>query len=208
MISWVLENLNTKDAQFILITREDHLDAEKVVVSELSLKYKIKWIAINEKTEGSVCTVLKAKDLIDNESPLVIANSDQFVEFSFNTFIEDAVKRDLDGSILTFTDTNPKWSFAKVENELVSRVEEKNPISDIATVGVYFFKTGSDYVQGAEEMIRADERVNNEFYNCPVYNYLIQKSKKIGNFHIDESQMHGLGTPDDLSAFIKAYSKD
>ena len=97
--------------------------------------------------------------------------------------------------------THPKWSFAKIdENGYVTEVAEKNPISDIATVGVYFWKKGSDYVKYAEEMIKENIRVNNEFYVCPVFNEAIKDNKKIRTFDIEK--MWGLGTPEDLNVFL------
>jgi hypothetical protein len=111
-----------------------------------------------------------------------------------------------DGGIVTFTSTHPKWSFAKIDdNGFVSEVAEKNPISDIATVGVYFWKHGSDYVKYAEQMISKNIRVNNEFYVCPVFNEAIVDNKKIRVFNIPK--MWGIGTPEDLNYYLKNYGK-
>ena len=132
---------------------------------------------------------------------LLIANSDQLVDFDLCDFVNDLVRRNLDGSILVFKDDtrNPKWSFAKTRsNGLVAEVAEKKPISNLATVGIYLFRTGRIFVSGAIEMIVANERVNNEFYTCPVYNYLIRSGLKIGVYEVLSEQMSGLGTPADL----------
>jgi hypothetical protein len=80
-------------------------------------------------------------------------------------------------------------------------VAEKNPISDNATVGIYYWKKGSDYVNFAEQMIRSEKRVNNEFYVCPVYNEAILADKKIIIEEIES--MWGIGTPEDLDVFLK-----
>ena len=81
-----------------------------------------------------------------------------------------------------------------------NRIDALLHISKNATVGVYYWKKGSDYVNCAETMIKKNIRVNNEFYVCPVYNEAISDGKKIV---IDKvSEMHGLGTPDDLKNFI------
>jgi dTDP-glucose pyrophosphorylase len=107
-----------------------------------------------------------------------------------------------EGGIVTFKATHPKWSFAKVDdNGLVVEVAEKNPISDIATVGFYYWKHGSDFVKYAERMIEKNIRVNNEFYVCPVFNQAIEDRKQIRTFNVKE--MWGLGTPEDLSYFLK-----
>ncbi|EAH9624306.1 lipopolysaccharide biosynthesis protein, partial [Campylobacter jejuni] len=114
----------------------------------------------------------------------------------------------LDGSILTFIDKekNPKWSFAKLNNDLVVEIKEKEAISEFATVGIYFFNKGKIFIESAIDMIIENDRVNNEFYTCPVYNYAIKSGAKIGIYNIDFSKMHGIGTPEDLEIF-KAINK-
>jgi dTDP-glucose pyrophosphorylase len=152
-------------------------------------------------TEGAACTTLKAEEFIDNDTPLIMANSDQFVEWHSDEFMYNMITSDVDAGILTFKATDPKWSFAKVdENGFVTEVAEKKPISDIATVGIYYWKKGSDYVKYAKQMIAKNIRVNNEFYVCPVFNEAIQDGKKVKVFNIEK--MWGIGTPEDLAVFI------
>lgn len=205
MIIRVLENLKHKNANFLLIAQEKHIHQEIKIVRYIEKKFKAKFISIDGLTEGTACTLLFARNFINNDNPLVIANSDQLVDFSIQDFLKDSKKRNLDGSILTFIDElkDPKWSFAKLDNNgFVKEVKEKEPISNIATVGIYLFTKGCDFVDYCIEMIIKNERVNNEFYTCPVYNLAINNNKKIGVFKIKKEQMHGLGTPDDLAEYL------
>lgn len=205
MIVRVLENLSYPDARYILVARNEHLEKEKELVNWIKKNYNVFILAINSLTEGTLCTVLFAKEHIDCDRPLLIANSDQIIDIKFKDFINDAISKKLDGSILTFMDKerNPKWSFAKVDSEhMVKEVQEKKPISDYATVGIYFFSNGKDFIESAEQMIEANNRVNNEFYVCPTYNYLIRKGKKVSIFNIKNSQMHGIGTPEDFESYL------
>lgn len=143
---------------------------------------------------------------INNNDPLLIANSDQIVDINIFDFINDCKNRNLDGSILTFVDEykDPKWSFAKLdENSLVTEVKEKLVISEFATVGIYLFSKGKDFVDASIDMIIENDRVNNEFYTCPTYNYAINKGSKIGIYNIEFEQMHGIGTPEDLNIYLK-----
>ncbi|EAH8792476.1 glycosyltransferase family 2 protein [Campylobacter jejuni] len=208
MIVRVLENLKYKGARYILIARKEHLIKEKKLVDEIKNNFNVEFIAINKLTEGTACTVLYARKYINNNTPLMIANSDQIVDINIGDFINDSFKRGLDGSILTFIDKeeNPKWSFAKLNNNLVVEVKEKEAISEFATVGIYFFNKGKIFVESAIDMIIENDRVNNEFYTCPVYNYAIKNGVKIGIYNIDFSKMHGIGTPEDLEIF-KAINK-
>lgn len=206
MIVRVLENLTIQNAKYILIGRKEQLLQESQLVSQIQEEYDAVFIGLDKLTEGAACTVLFARQYINNDSPLLIANSDQIVDFHINEFINDSFNRSLSGSILVFTDStkNPKWSYVKKNHkEYVIEVKEKEPISDLATVGIYFFSKGSEFVNGAIDMIINNDRVANEFYTCPVYNYLISNKSPIGFFEIPIEAMHGIGTPEDLKTYLK-----
>jgi NDP-sugar pyrophosphorylase family protein len=208
MIARVIDNLYYPGAKYILIGRSEHLEKESELVEEIKARYNAEFIEIDKLTEGTACTVLFARKYIDNDNPLLIANSDQLVDISVQEYIDDCLGKGMDGSILTFKDEelNPKWSFAKTDdNGLVTEVQEKKAISEFATVGIYFFSKGKDFVDHAIDMIINNDRVNNEFYTCPVYNYSIKDGRKIIIYNILQEQMHGLGTPEDLEAYLKTH---
>ena len=211
MIVRVLENLAYQNARYILIARKEHIQRESELVNEIKKSYNVDIITIDEVTEGTACTVLAAKDFINNDDPLVIANSDQIVDINFYDFVDDSLNRNLDGSILTFIDEkkNPKWSFAKInKNQMVTKVKEKQPISKYATVGIYMFNKGRYFIDGVADMITSNDRVNGEFYTCPVYNYLISDRLQIGIYDIDPTLMHGIGTPEDLDKYLKVIATE
>lgn len=206
MIVRVLENLAYPDARYILIARKEHMDDQTDLVKQIEKDFNAVFIPIDKLTEGTACTVLYARKFINNQNPLLIANSDQIVDIKIADFIDDCLTRQLDGSILTFVDEkrDPKWSFAKLgPDQLVIEVREKQAISEYATVGIYLYRQGSDFVDAAVDMFIERDRVNNEYYTCPTYNYAIKGEKKIGIFNITEQQMHGIGTPEDLTAYLQ-----
>ena len=203
MIQVVVENLNV-DAKHIFIVQKSHYEQYnlKHLLSLISPGCEI--IQVEGITEGAACTTLLAKKFIDNKEPLLIANSDQFVEWDSNEFLYSMQADKVDAGILTFQSFHPKWSFAKLDEDgFVDEVAEKKPISENATVGIYYWSKGSDYVKYAEQMIDRDRRVNNEFYVCPVFNEAIEDNKKIKIFPIDK--MWGMGTPEDLERFVKEH---
>lgn len=206
MIVRVLENLTYQNARYILIARKEHMVAESALVSQIEQNFSATFVPIEHLTEGTACTVLHARKYIYNDTPLLIANSDQIIDFHITELIDDCYQRKLDGSILTFIDESqdPKWSFARLGPQgTVIEVQEKKPISKYATVGIYFYTRGGDFVDAAIDMIVRRERVNNEYYTCPTYNYAIKDGKQIGIYNIPFKAMHGLGTPEDLNAFLK-----
>jgi NDP-sugar pyrophosphorylase family protein len=202
MIQRVVENLDF-DANYIFLVRKEHL--EEYNLSDL-LSYvtngKCEIVVVDKLTEGAACTALLAEDLINNEDELLIANSDQIVEFSKYNFNTLRRYTGFDSMVLTFNAIHPKWSFVKVNSRGVAiEVAEKKPISDIATCGIYYYRKGCDFVNYANQMIDKNLRVNNEFYICPVYNELIKDGKTLVPYFVDK--MHGLGTPEDLKSYLK-----
>jgi dTDP-glucose pyrophosphorylase len=203
MICHVLDNLNTDKACFILLIRGEHFDSENKIINDIKKSFNARFIAVDKLTEGAACTVLLARKHIDNDTPLLIANSDQIVDTRITDFISDSDTRGLDGSIMCFEDNHTKWSYAKTDSGgYVTLVKEKEVISKNATAGLYYFRQGRIFVENAVDMIARNDRVNNEFYAAPVYNYAIKSGKKFGVFLIDKNAMHGLGTPADLMNYI------
>ena len=203
MIQVVVENLNIK-ANYIYIVQKSHREKYNLDTLLNLITPNCKIVEVDGLTEGAACTALMAKEFINSDQPLFFANSDQFVEWDSNEFMYKMNETEADGGIVTFEATHPKWSFAKIDEKgLVTEVAEKNPISNIATVGYYYWKHGSDFVKYAEQMIEKDIRVNNEFYVCPVFNEAISDCKQIRTFNID--RMWGLGTPEDLKYYLENY---
>lgn len=206
MIVRVLENLTFPNAHYILIARRDHMKAEVELVRQMEQNFNATFIPIDELTEGTACTLLYARKYINTDRPLLIANSDQIIDINIADFIDDCSRRMLDGSILTFIDEHrdPKWSFARLASDgTVIEVQEKKAISEYATVGIYLYAHGCDFVDAAIDMLVRREKVNNEYYTCPTYNYAIRDGKKIGIYNIPMSAMHGIGTPEDLQAYLQ-----
>jgi dTDP-glucose pyrophosphorylase len=203
MIQTVVENLNI-DANFIFVVQKEHRIKYNLDTLLNLITPGCKIVEVEGITEGAACTTLLAKELINNDYPLLMANSDQFLDWDSNEFMYKMLETNCDGGMVTFRATHPKWSFAKIDDMgYVTEVAEKNPISDIATVGVYYWKRGADYVHFAERMIENNIRVNGEFYVCPVFNQAIADGKKIRTFDIPS--MWGLGTPEDLTYYLENY---
>lgn len=201
MIQTVVENLNI-DANYIYIVQKEHRKKYNLDTLLNLITPNCKIVEVDGVTDGAARTTLLAKELINNNFPLITMNSDQIIEWSSSEFMYKMNELNCDGGIITFTSTHPKWSFVKTDDSgYVTEVAEKNPISDIATVGIYYWKYGSDYVKYAEQMIEKNIRVNNEFYICPVYNEAIIDNKKIKIFNVDK--MWGIGTPEDLNYFLE-----
>lgn len=206
MIGWAFDSI--KDLHFdelIFIILKQH-DEECALGTRLKELYPEAKIIIQEGfVNGAVLTILLAREFIDGKDPIIIYNPDQYFEGPSSDFINKEFEKGVKGLIPVFYATHPKWSYAALDDRgYVSKVAEKEPISAHATVGMYIFKQGKDFVWGAEQMIKKDIRVNNEFYVCPVYNELIARGDKIKI--IPSNFMWGLGTPEDVNYFEKYFS--
>ena len=205
MIQVVVENIGI-DAHYIFVVQKSHREQYNLDTLLNVIAENCSVVEVDGITEGAACTALLAKELINNGNPLFFANSDQFVEWDSCEFMYRMQETKADGGIVTFESVHPKWSFAKLnDNGLVAEVAEKNPISNNATVGYYFWKKGSDFVRYAEQMINENRRVNNEFYVCPVFNEAISDGKEVRIFQAEK--MWGLGTPHDLEYYISNYKE-
>lgn len=205
MVQVVVENLNLSGKHIFICLKEHY--------TKYSLDYLLplispgcKIITIDAPTEGAAATVLLAKEFINNDEEMIIAASDQWLDWNPQHFISFLRGKNADAGIVTFISTHPRWSFVKVSDEgLITEVAEKKPISNIATAGVYYYKRGRDFVEAAEKMISKNARVNNEFYIVPAFNEMISAGKKIYNYPVVE--MRSLGTPEDLRRFIEISGK-
>jgi NDP-sugar pyrophosphorylase family protein len=208
MIRYVIKNLVPYQAhRFIFLCLDDHV--KKYGIDKMLKKWEptCEIVIVENVTEGAACTVLLAKELINNDDGLMIANSDQWINADINSYLAMISSEKVDGLIMTMHACDSKWSFVRInEYQKITEVVEKKVISNEATVGIYNFTKGSDFVQSAEKMIENNLRVNGEFYVAPVYNELIRLDQKIGYYNVGklDEGMHGLGVPDDLVKFTES----
>ena len=202
MIQKVVENLDF-DCEYIFLVRKEHIQKYSGILDTLGTitNGNFKCVEVSGLTEGAACTALLAEDFINNDEDLLIANSDQWVDYQPENFKALKNLTDVDAIVYTFNAVHPKWSFVKTNSRgFITEVAEKRPISNIATCGIYWYRKGSDFVRYAKQMIEKDIRVNNEFYIAPVYNELIADGKTLVPFYVN--RMWGLGTPEDLRYFL------
>jgi len=200
MIQSVVENLGI-DAHFIFVCQSEHIERYNLRQLLRLIAPGCEVVETDGITEGAACTAMLAQEFIDNNTPLLIANADQHVEWNPTDFYWWAAQTEDDGAILTFNATHPKWSFVDVnEYGYITEVAEKRPISDIATCGIYWWKRGSDFVTAVQQMMDKNDRTNSEFYIAPSFNHAIMDGARIASWKVDN--MFGLGTPEDLRVFL------
>lgn len=213
LIELVVQNLIPRDrsiqVEFIFVCKEEHI--EKYKFNEMMQKkldgIPFKIVSIKKPTEGAACSALLAKDFIDENSPLMIANCDQYIDTVCLNFwymkVTSPANVD-DGKVMSFFSNDKKWSYVRLDKDKnIIEVAEKKTISSWATAGIYWWKRGGDFLESAEKMMEKDFRVNGEFYIAPSFNEMILAGKHLGIFTIQPHEMKGLGTPEDLQKNIK-----
>ena len=203
MIQAVVENLDF-DCEYIFLVRKEHVEKYEGMLDTLGriTNDRFRHVVVDGLTEGAACTALLAEKYIDNDEDLLIANSDQFIEYEPENFKAFKNLTNTDAIVFTFNAVHPKWSFVRTNARgYIVEVAEKRPISNIATCGIYWYRKGSDFVRYAKQMVEKDIRVNNEFYIAPVYNELIADGKSLLPFYVHK--MWGIGTPEDLKYFLE-----
>lgn len=209
MIQWVVENIKPRrEHRFIFVIRREHEERFQITKILEELSPNSTYVFADSLTEGAAATVLLARSLINNSDQLMIVNSDQFLDFSIDKYLEHFDDEELDGFIMTMKSDEPKWSYILENNGRITNIFEKEVVSSEATVGVYNFRHGKDFVKYAEIMISFKQKVKNEYYVAPVYNNAIVDGLKFGFLNVGDDQkvMHGLGTPEDLARFIELKS--
>ena len=207
MLEWVIGNFPLKPGDSVIVigqkseALEEHVDLDLI-----SRGVDLQFVAIDGLTEGPAITVTKAFPFIDMKKPLIVANSDQYVSANLELFTDSVRRKVHDGLILSMEAHGNKWSYVgRNKSGDIVEVQEKKEISKEATVGVYAWSSGEFCKQGILDLISAGDRVNNEFYVAPTYNYLIKHGLKIETVHIGVhgEDVHGLGTPEDLNTFLE-----
>jgi len=209
MFEWVIDNIKCQDARFIFITQREH--CQKYGLDEAlekkckSINCECQVVQIDGLTDGCVRTILKAEHLIDNNDVLIQADVDQLIQnLDTKSLIEQMKLDNADGAIAVFHADNPKWSYVNIDKfGNICHVVEKQPISNIANAGVYAWMRGSDFVKAANDMIKADFRVNGELYLAPTFSFALKRGLIIKAYYYDKRA--GLGSVDDVEAFPEIY---
>ena len=206
MIGWVIANFQlTPQDEIWIITRKDDQIPTKMETFVSKIKNVIHFVELDELTDGAATTLQYALDQIPDAEAVLSANSDQFVSSDVSQFIESVRSGNSDGQILTMNATDSKWSYVERDSDgEVINVVEKVAVSDEATVGVYGWKSAMIAKNAINAMKDDGLKVNGEFYVAPSYTYLLKQGGKISTFCVGdvETDVHGLGTPEDLDLFL------
>jgi dTDP-glucose pyrophosphorylase len=208
MIQRVLDSIKSLNClyEIIFIVKEEdtvkyHLDNTLKLLEPNCEIVKIKNI-----TKGGLCSVLMAIGKIDNEDSLIILNSDQIIEEDFSRISNYWGDNDSDVGVVTFTSVHPRWSYILTMDREIIQTAEKNPISNKAIAGYYYFKSAELFFDCAFKTILDDIKIDGLFFVSPVINEYILRNKKINFYEIENTQFHSFYSPKLINEFELNYN--
>lgn len=208
MIEMVLQNPLAMEVEksFIFIIKEDdakkfHLDNTLKILSP-----NCEIIKLSNDTKGGLCSVLMAIDKIANDDEILILNGDQIIDLSLNTIYHDWKSNNADAGLITFNSVHPRWAYARLVDGEVVQTAEKNPISNFAIAGAYYFKNSSEFFDSAFKSIKEGVHLDGMFYISPVVNQYVLRAKKVFAYKIDNKQYHLFYSPQILQEFERNFN--
>jgi len=188
-----------------------------IILDEHEDKYKAsenlkKWFGksihiyiVGEQTLGAPNTILEIKDKINDDEDIIIELAD--VVCQTNNLFED-IQKIKDSKAIVPVDENysaDNWGYIIKKKGKITELREKSPerLRGGATMGLYYFRKGSEFVKYAEEMIRKEKRIGltNLYYVGPIVNEYIEDNKKIST---SENEIrYVLGSPEQIEEFVK-----
>lgn len=205
MVELVVENYAELDPEHYIFVFSDedccqfHLDDSVRMITPVSEVIRLK-----KQTAGALCTCLMAVDLINNDTPLIIANSDQIIEIDYTKVLEKFNVEGANAGVITFPNIHPRWSYARKSNSEIVEVAEKRPLSKDAIAGFYYFRKGSDFVEAAKKAILKRSCLDGKYYISASINELILMGKRVSYYDIEKNQYRSFYSP----AKIKEYEED
>jgi NDP-sugar pyrophosphorylase family protein len=193
------------DGHFIFITRiyDDPQLNDQINTTLKNISPDCTIIPIDYLTEGAASTAFLAKEFINNDEELVVANCDQILRWDSDKFLEFR-ERECDGIVVTYNANTEKNSYIRVdENGFGVELAEKKVISNLSLNGVHYWKSGKDFVRSYQAMYKHNDTANGEYYMSITYNYLIKEGKKILPYNIPIDEIFCIGTPEDLEKYLK-----
>ncbi|MEH6989540.1 glycosyltransferase family 2 protein [Cytobacillus firmus] len=204
MFYWALKGLRDhfKLSNFTFVCLEEHLQTTNLEEEIRKFAPGSKIVTVHEYTQGQAETVLKAALKLDQNKELLVFNCDTF--FKCTKF---SINNNLDGQITVFKSNNPGLSYVKVnKSELVVKIAEKEIISNLATIGLYYFKSTNLYIDACNQIIQNNIKSHGEYYISKIYEVLIKKGMKIGINLADEC--YPLGTPIEKEIFEENFKEE
>jgi len=186
--------------KMLFICLEEHereYGISRIIKSHAVSEYEIAFL--DHVTEGQLCTVMETSGNIDKDEDILIVSSDTYVVSDITKDIKN-ISNDCRGLISVADMPGDRWSFAKTDNSgNVRQVAEKTRISNHASTGMYYFSSGSEFIEYGNEILADKKTTSGEYYVIQTYEKYIAGGKIIGISKADK--MWDMGNIESLNLF-------
>ena len=194
------------ELKYSFIVRQEHIKEYEIDKGIKNILPKANIFSVAKTTRGAVETCLVAESAIADDDAVIVMDCD--LEFRSKKFLEiilSILKQPVDfaegGALVSFQSTDPRYSYAALgENGYVTKTAEKEPISNHALCGAYFFSTGKRFKQVAHQLLNEPEFKKPEYYVSLLYNYLLKAGEKVQLASMEE--YYSYGTPEELKRYL------
>lgn len=199
MIQVVIENLLeiSGEIKFVFVINDSDVKKYRLDnVLKMLTNNNCDIVVQKTPTKGAVCSLLLAVKFLNHESPILISNADQIIDHDLNLIMGFFGKPQVDGGVVCFDSVHPQWSYARViDDQRLIETAEKEPISQNAIAGLYYFARGRDFVESAMKSIIKDRSHAGMYYTSSVLNEMILHNKKLWTYRIESSEYHSFYSP-------------
>lgn len=210
MIQLVIDRIKpiTQPHQIIFIVKHEDVKKYHIDNTLRLLAPGCDIVKLKNETKGALCSILMAIDKIDRNDSLLILNGDQVIDTDFETIYKHWENNTAEVGIVTFNSVHPRWSYAKIEDGQVMQTAEKNPISNNAIAGYYYFNNAGLFFDCATQCILNDVQLDGRFFISPVINEFVLRHKKVLNFAIDKEDYHSFYSPQMINEYLKLQGQN
>lgn len=206
IIFHLLDNLNltNEEIEFVYIPYNKEYaiyDFENRVQTRYP-NIKFYFCQLLSNTRGAVETInIALKHLIDvnvitknKDTPLLTIDGD-------NYYKQDIISSwTQDNTIFTFYDNgeDAKYSYVETNNNIITKIVEKEKMSDKASCGAYGFKSVIDVLTYSDYIISNNIVSKNEFYVSTLIQEMITKNHIFTEITVFNKHYYSLGTPSQI----------
>lgn len=209
LLETILENYTKANfSECVFCVRKDDIESFNLDSIIKSIVPNAEVVGVG-KTKGAICTALLASEFVDGEEELLVVSADDFISSGIGEILAEYRKSAADVGLSAFTSIHPRYSFIRRDADgEISEFTEKKPVSREALASFYYFRHGSDFIEGAKNVIRKDCLINGAFYISQILNEMILKQKKIVSVNVPNEDFHSFKTERQLASLIARLSSE
>ena len=192
--------------KYSFIVRQEHIIKYHIDEQIKKLLPQANVFSVLKTTRGAVETCLVAESAIDDNDAIVVIDCDlEFRSKRYSQLIQQAIslpeEKSFGGALVSFESSDPRYSYAEVDDNMkVIRTAEKEPISNHALCGAYFFASGKMFKRIAHQLLDDGTHGKAEFYVSLLFNYLLAEGKDVYLANMEE--YYSYGTPEELKRYL------